>query len=88
LNCDGPNVNNCSECLSNSQLTDNKTCECLINFYWTGTQCESCHPTCLTCSASESNNCESCDEESYRSLNSIKQCECIEGYFDLNNECL
>jgi len=67
--CSGPDLADCIYCINHAHRSVTLStgvqgaCECDAN--WTGDQCdqrqEPCHPSCLTCSGPDSNECETCN---------------------------
>ncbi|KAM9391469.1 uncharacterized protein KZ484_002947 [Pholidichthys leucotaenia] len=66
--CDGPDYDDCIECLNPAYVRYNGECvsKCPNNTYYnkTTSECRVCHSSCLTCSGPEPSSCLSCDSNS------------------------
>eukprot|EP00828_Plagiopyla_frontata_P044041 TRINITY_DN7064_c0_g1_i1.p2 TRINITY_DN7064_c0_g1~~TRINITY_DN7064_c0_g1_i1.p2 ORF type:complete len:248 (+),score=42.83 TRINITY_DN7064_c0_g1_i1:768-1511(+) len=71
FNCDLPNSEtNCTACQSSLHRTLNVSthkCVCDERYFQNSSQlCQSCHPSCLTCTGESDNECDSCKSDDFR----------------------
>ena len=61
LECSGPEATHCTSCKDqNMEVKGDGSCGCKDGFYPSGTTCQPCDSSCLTCSAGGQNSCLSC----------------------------
>lgn len=79
----------CAAGLNRVPSQDGIKCVCK-SFYFENTtkQCQLCDPyqKCKTCTTS--NNCQLCDADKQWTLNTKGKCECMQGFVEVNNQCL
>ena len=67
------------------------TCKCVEGYYMlrtdTAVTCEKCDDRCLECEKN-SYDCNACDPEEFRELNSDRNCACIANYVEVLGNCV
>ncbi|XP_063305210.1 proprotein convertase subtilisin/kexin type 5-like [Pelobates fuscus] len=88
--CDGPGLDGCLECPSNTLQVEGTThclTQCPERFYLYKNLCKKCHPSCKTCNGSSVQGCLTCDQGSeFKGGICYPQCE-EQRYPDDNGVC-
>ncbi|KAL4488331.1 hypothetical protein ABPG72_019181 [Tetrahymena utriculariae] len=88
--CKGPSENECLSCQDNTNREfKNNQCLCKDGYTEDSPKTDSCkilcHPSCLSCSGSEENQCTQCDSSKNRVLYQSNSCVCKDGFFQNQN---
>jgi hypothetical protein len=96
--CTGAANNECSSCESSliSNRNDFSTnplklsCPCFVGYTDNSINkiCEKCHYSCLTCSGSGPNKCDSCINDSRDDLSATGTCPCSKGFYQFKRELI
>jgi hypothetical protein len=66
-------------------ILDSSNCICNTGYYWNNLTCEGCHNSCLNCTGSGANKCNSC--KSFARLQADNTCKCNSHYYFNGSVC-